>query len=115
MSRKHKHPPAEARFMDRLVVMGCLAGLLAIAAFFSLKLNSFPKSGPNLIDADGVEYLACGGAVWLRDEGNARDLQAANYFVTFKDAEGATHTLKRVRALKVTDLASNDPCCAYPQ
>ncbi len=71
-----------------------------------------PRLVPKLIEADGVTYAACGGALWVEQEdGNPRDIDSRSWAVLFKDAEGTTHPLKRVRMLKVSDLPSNAPEC----
>lgn len=87
--------------------------VLAIAASFG-SCSSQP-AGPKLIEADGVTYVACGGAVWGRNEGNPKDPNSWSYEVVFKDVKGDTHELERVRMLKVTDLPSDTPACAKPR
>lgn len=67
--------------------------------------------GPKLIDADGVRYTACGGALWFRNEGNFKDPDAIRYEVLFKDAQGRSHDLKNVDILIVTDLPEDTPAC----
>ena len=73
------------------------------------------KSGPKLIDADGSSYFACNGGIWLVNEGNPKDPGEKSYYVSFKDAQGVTHELKRVRMLKVTDLPDDASACTKPQ
>ena len=70
-----------------------------------------PRPGPKLIEADGVTYTACGGALWLRNDGNLKDPSTMNYDVQFQDAQGLNHHLKMVRMLKVTDLPDDTPLC----
>jgi len=50
---------------------------------------------------DGVRYLACGGAVWVRNDGNEKD-PAVSYEIVFKDALGTSHRLTMVHALRIT-------------
>jgi len=70
-----------------------------------------PRPGPKLIEADGVTYTACGGALWLRNDGNLKDPSTMNYDVQFQDAQGLNHHLKMVRMLKVTELPDDTPLC----
>lgn len=83
---------------------------LVCAALF---LNSCgpSRTGPKLIDADGVRYTACGGVVWERNEGNSKDPETMTYEVLFKDAQGANHHLTMVRSLNITDLPGNAAVC----
>jgi hypothetical protein len=74
-----------------------------------------PQTGPKLIEADGVTYAACGGAMWLTDYGNEKDPNTKSYDVVYIDAKGVRHELKRVRDLRVTDLASDSKACAGAQ
>jgi hypothetical protein len=69
---------------------------------------SAPHTGPKLIEADGVTYAACGGALWVQNE-NPRNIEPITFEVLFQDAQGINHELKGVRMLKVTDLDSNSP------
>jgi hypothetical protein len=64
-----------------------------------------------MIEADGNTYFACGGALLLMNEGNPKDLDARSYQVIFKDAEGRSHELNRVRIVKMTDLPVGAPPC----
>jgi hypothetical protein len=73
------------------------------------------QNGPKLIDADGNSYFACNGALWLLNEGNPKDPGERSYYVSFKDAQGVTHELKRVRMLKVTDLPDDASACRKHQ
>ena len=70
-----------------------------------------PKPGPKLIEADGVTYTACEGALWLANENNPKDPGTWSWSVVFKDAQGVTHNLPRVRMLTVTDLPNDTPAC----
>jgi len=71
---------------------------------------SVPHAGPKLIEADGVTYAACGGALWIQNE-NPRNIEPVTFEVLFQDARGTNHELKGVRTLKVADLDSNSPAC----
>lgn len=68
--------------------------------------------GPKLIEADGISYVACGGAVWLLDDSNFKDPGTWSYQVIFNDAQGIHHELKRVRILNITRLPRNAPACS---
>jgi hypothetical protein len=79
--------------------------LLAVCcAAAQLNSCSAPRTGPKLIRADGVRYIACGGAVWVRNDGNEKDPSMMNYEIVFKDALGSSHHLTMVHTLTVTDL-----------
>lgn len=68
--------------------------------------------GPKLIEADGISYVACGGAVWMLDDSNFKDPETWSYHVIFNDAQGTHHELKRVRILNITSLPRNAPACS---
>jgi hypothetical protein len=89
------------------------ARLLSIAAICGVTLLvscNAPHAGPKLIEADGVTYAACGGALWVQNE-NPRNVEPITFDVLFQDAQGINHELKGVRMLKVTDLESDSPSC----
>lgn len=89
-------------------------GELVLVAFYSALLLascSRHQPGPKLIEADGSTYMACGGATWLLDDGNPKDSNTWSYDVIYRDAGGKNHELKRVRMLRVTDLAADSPQC----
>jgi hypothetical protein len=95
-----------------------LLGILAFSAifwFFVLKIPPSPKTGPKMIEADGATYVACGGALWLANEGPSKDPGEMSYRVLFKDADGQSHELKLVRMLKVSDLPPGSSYCRSPQ
>jgi hypothetical protein len=83
----------------------------AIFWFFVLKVPPSPKTGPKMIEADGATYVACDGALWLANEGPSKDPGEMSYRVLFKDADGQSHELKRVRMLKVSDLPADSSYC----
>jgi len=64
-----------------------------------------------MIEADGVRYIACGGALWVRSEGNSKDPATMTYEIVFKDALGSNHRLTMVHAISMTDLPSDTPEC----
>lgn len=70
-----------------------------------------PRSIPKVVQADGALYLACGGAIWVANEGNEANRGERTYYVMFKDADGTTHELKKVRTLNVSDLPSDSAAC----
>jgi hypothetical protein len=91
-----------------------LSKLLFFVAFCgAAQMSSCRAShiGPRLIEADGVSYMACGGALWVQNEKAPLDNEPPSYDVLFVDAEGKKHELKRVRFLKVSDLPSGTPAC----
>jgi hypothetical protein len=89
-----------------------LCGLaICIIAFFVSCNTSQSGHGPQLIEADGKTYTACGGALWLHDDKNVKDPATWSYEVIFADAAGVRHDLKRVRVLKVTDLPAGTSAC----
>ena len=71
-----------------------------------------PRAGPKLIVADGTTYAACGGASWFLNDSDRTDPDARSYTVFFTDADGKTHTLRRVRVLSVSDLPRDSKACA---
>jgi hypothetical protein len=86
---------------------------LAVAFWAAISLSSCgtPRTGPKLIEADGVRYTACNGAIWTRDDGNSKDPGTMTYEVLFKDAQGANHHLTMLRQLRITDLPIDTPGC----
>ena len=87
--------------------------LLIAAALSAIQIASCRarRNGPKLIEADGVTYIACGGALWVEDE-NPREIDPRTFEVLFQDVQGINHELKRVRTLKITDLPDHTPECA---
>jgi hypothetical protein len=76
---------------DRLNSRDYLPLLAAIfCAGVSLMSCGTPQTGPKLIQADGVRYTACGGAVWARGDGNSKDPATMTYEVLFEDADRST-------------------------
>jgi hypothetical protein len=86
---------------------------LAVAFCVAVLLSSCgtPRPGPKLIEADGVRYTACEGAIWDRDEGNSKDPGTMTYEVLFKDSQGSSHHLTMIRQLRITDLPKDTPAC----
>ncbi len=78
----------------------------------SLMSRGTPQTGPKLIEADGVRYIACGGAIWTKDDGNSKDSATMTYEVLFKDAQGWKHHLTMLRSLNIADLPSDTPACS---
>ena len=66
--------------------------LAVFCAAVLLILCSKPRTGPKLIEADGVRYIACGGAVWVRNDGNSKDPATMTYEIVFKDALGSNQS-----------------------
>jgi hypothetical protein len=46
-------------------------------------------TGPKNIEADGVSYTACDGAIWFSNSNDLRDPLLKTYTVIFKDARGS--------------------------
>jgi len=86
---------------------------LAVAFWAAISLSSCgtPRTGPKLIEADGVRYTACEGAIWDRDEGNSKDPGTMTYEVLFKDSHGSSHHLTMIRQLRITDLPKDTLAC----
>jgi hypothetical protein len=101
-------------FSDRVNSREYCHCLLAatFCAGVSLMSCGTPQAGPKLIEADGVRYTACGGAVWAKSDGNSKDPATMTYEVLFKDAQGSNHHLTMVRSLNITDLPSDTPACS---
>lgn len=55
------------------------------------------KTGPQLIHADGIEYVACGAYVRIFTD-------AGSFGVSFTDAEGLDHTLRGIKTLSTSEL-----------
>lgn len=72
-------------------------------------------TGPKLIEADGVRYAACSGAIWIQNPHEPKDNAPATYRVFFKDARGQRRELTGVRVLFAKDLPDNAPECAAPR
>jgi hypothetical protein len=100
-------------FTDRVNSREYCHCLLAatFCAGVSLMSCGTPQAGPKLIEADGVRYTACGGAVWAKSDGTSKDPATMTYEVLFKDAQGSNHHLTMVRSLNITDLPSETPAC----
>jgi len=94
--------------MRTLVAIPLLAGMLLCGCRAS-------RTGPKLIEADGVTYTACEGVLWVANEDIPQDPGTRSWSVVFKDAQGVTHNLPRVRMLTVTDLPSDTPACKAPR
>jgi len=87
---------------------------LIVLTFFSvatLNACTATRPGPKLVEADGVAYTACGGALWFEDIREPKDNEPRTYEVIYKDAQGTKHQLTKVRTLKITDLPDNTPAC----
>jgi hypothetical protein len=84
---------------------------MAILAVVPVCACGSSNNGPKLIQADGVTYTACGGALWVPDETAPTSVDSKTYEVLFEDADGTKHQLQRVRNLRITDLPSDTPAC----
>ena len=89
-----------------------------IVAFFSVAALSgcnATRPGPKLVEADGVAYAACGGAIWFADTREPKDDEPRTYEVIYKDVLGTKHQLTKVRTLKISDLPTDTPACSNPK
>ena len=93
------------RAWQAIVVTGLLLCLVSCA--------QTGRTRNKVVQADGRKYVACGGAIWSRDDGNMRDPAAMSYDVFFKAPDGKIQHLTMVHSLAVTDLADNAPECAH--
>ena len=85
---------------------------LLLCAVVLLNSCKAPRAGPKLIEADGVVYTACQGAIWIpKEKGTPGDNEPVNYEVRFRDAQGVDHELTHVRTLRITDLPADTPTC----
>jgi hypothetical protein len=64
-----------------------------------------------MLNADGLNYLACDGAIWAMNQGNVHDPVTWTYDVLYEDASGKPHQLRAVHTLKITDLPDDAPAC----
>lgn len=92
-----------------ILVVGSLASVLGFAMLLAAVLHS-DNRGPKSIEADGVNYIACSVLSWFAD-GTFKDPDNTSYDVFFKDTEGRTRELKRVRVLRITDLPNDKSFC----
>ncbi len=76
-------------------------------------LGGRPSS--QVVEADGQTYTACGGAIWMLNEGNLKGGGSKSYEVIFTDPQGVRRDLKRVRALSVREFASEPAACSSPR
>jgi hypothetical protein len=89
-----------------------------ILAFFSgatLSSCTATRPGAKLVEADGVAYTACGGALWFEDVREPKDNEPPTYEVIYKDAHGTKHQLTKVRTLQINDLPDGTPACSNPE
>ena len=86
--------------------------VVACCMFAAMLASCRPRdTGPKLIEADGVSYTACGGAVSVLDDSNPKDPETWSYEVWFTDARGVNHELRRVRKLRITSLPPHSAAC----
>ena len=95
---------------SKLLIVGTLFNAALLSA-----CGAAPHPGPRLVEADGVTYTACGGAMWIADMKEPKDNEPSTYEVIYKDAHGATHQLTKVRALRITDLPDDTTACSDPK
>src|SRR4029077_9869814 len=91
--------------------------LLVMTLCVAVPLSSCGSThkGPKLIEADGVNYTACDGAIWYSNSNDLRDPSLKTYTVIFKDARGVKHEMDTVRPLNVTDLPDDTRDCTNPR
>jgi hypothetical protein len=96
----------------QVAILVALVTVMMVAVLLSSR-GTQRAGSPKRIEADGVTYVACEGALWLSHKSEApNDNEPETFYVRFRDAQGVDHELKRVRALRVTDLPVDTPECA---
>ena len=85
--------------------------VMALCTAVPLASCGSARQGPKLIQADGVNYTACNGAIWFSNSNDLRDPSLKTYTVIFKGARGVEHVMDTVRRLNVTDLPDETPDC----
>ena len=65
-----------------------------------------PKNTPKLIHADDSDFIACGGFIWLSEEGGWGQTQ---FSVKFDDVDGLTHELHGLRKISFEDFPLRIP------
>lgn len=102
---------AEGEWKVWIVLLSIACVLASLGCFLYIHYVRPEHSGPKLVEADGITYIACGGAIWVRNEGNEKNPYEETYYVLFKDSDGNPHELKQVRLLAVKDLPRDTPAC----
>ena len=100
--------------IELVAILATIVFVLGLGVFLSsYGTRTWRAGGPKRIEADGVTYVACQGALWLSHKSEVpNDNEPETFFVRFRDAQGVERELKRVRALRVTDLPLDAPECA---
>lgn len=89
-----------------------LALIGVIVATLICSCGTSRAGGPKRVEADGVTYIGCQGALWLPNHlESPKDNEPQSYYVRFRDAHGVDHELHRVRMLRISDLPSDTPEC----
>ena len=108
----HNRHVEQGNLMKALGISALVA--IMLVAVTLLRLHGTRRAGvPKRIEADGVTYVACQGALWLpNNQQPERDNQPQSYKVRFRDARGVDHELHIVRMLRISDLPVDTPECA---
>jgi hypothetical protein len=69
------------------------------------------KSSPQYIDADGKEYFACQGTVYISNEGGGVFGGETTFRVKFTDVNGMSHVIKGIKKLHVSEIPKSSPSC----
>jgi len=77
-----------------------LVVLALVASLFLFGCDRF-QTAPRVITADGKEYLACGGMVWVSDESGMFSSKPI-YKISFTDLAGKDHVIRGVQNLHIS-------------
>lgn len=99
--------------MKRDVLFTAIFCMGAFVVSCGAPLGGHPSS--QLVEADGQTYTACGGAIWMLNEGNVKGGGSKSYEVIFVDPQGVRRDLKRVRILSVRKFPSEPAACLSPR
>lgn len=83
---------------------------LGLVLFATCELTSCGthRAGPKLITADQKQYVACGGAIWSRNDGDSKNDDTMTWMVIYADTEGKTRQIEGIHQLLV-DTSSCAP------
>jgi hypothetical protein len=82
--------------------------ILAIAVLAFVNCGDSTKNPPQMIEADGERFVACGtDPVYVSNEGS----NETTFRVKFTDANGMSHVIKGIRKLHVTQLPKSTSAC----
>jgi hypothetical protein len=85
--------------------------ILALAGLVFVGCGDSAKEPPQLIEADGQTFVACGtDPVYISNEGSIE----TTFRVKFTDAGGFSHVIKGIRKLHVTQMPKSAIACQHP-